>query len=58
MDGEHRGSICFDDDVAADGELVTARGYGQNAAVLKEFLRMLAVRKGVRPGSDPFSHSH
>ncbi len=41
MDAEQGGAIYADEDVVVDGLLVTGRGYGQNTAVLKEFIRML-----------------
>jgi len=41
MDVEQGGASYIDEDVVVDGLLVTARGYGQNTEVLKEFIRML-----------------
>lgn len=41
MDAEQGGATYVNEDVVVDGLLVTARGYGQNTEVLKEFLHML-----------------
>ena len=41
MDAEQGGATYVDENVVVDGLLVTGRGYQQNTAVLKEFLRML-----------------
>ena len=41
MDARQGGATYVDQDVVIDDLLVTGRGYGQNTAVLKEFIRML-----------------
>jgi protease I len=41
MDAQQGGATYVDQDVVIDDLLVTGRGYGQNTAVLKEFIRML-----------------
>lgn len=41
LDAEQGGATYVDEDVVVDGLLVTGRGYQQNTAVLKEFVRML-----------------
>jgi len=41
MDVQQGGATYVDQDVVIDDLLVTGRGYGQNTAVLKEFIRML-----------------
>ena len=41
MDAEQGGATYVDEDVVVDGLLVTGRGYQQNTAVLREFIRML-----------------
>lgn len=41
LDAEQGGATYVDEDMVVDGLLVTGRGYQQNTAVLKEFLRML-----------------
>ncbi len=43
MDAEQGGAEYVDEDVVVDGLLVTGRGYQQNTAVLKEFIRMLKI---------------
>lgn len=41
MDGEQGGAIYVNEDVVIDGSLVTGRGYQDNTAVLKAFIKML-----------------
>ena len=41
LDGQQGGATYVEEDVVTDGLLVTGRGYEQNTAVLKEFIRML-----------------
>lgn len=44
MDGEQGGATYIDEDVVVDEMLVTGRGYQQNTAVMKEFLRLLRAK--------------
>ena len=42
LDAQQGGGIYVDEDMVIDGLLVTGRGYGQNTAVLQQFIRMLS----------------